>query len=143
MIGYTSLDKKSVRILIHELEKGKSYKKGQKMKRYCFALDLIDNPELINSYKEHHLNVWPDIEASIKDSGIQYLEIYLVENRLFMIIDALDNFSLEEKSKSDLGNSKVQEWERLMWNYQKALPKANPGEKWKQMDRIYRLHTNT
>ena len=109
------------------------------MKRYCFALDLVNNPELIQSYKEHHLNVWPEIEDSIQSSGIEFLEIYLVGNRLFMILDTSENFSLAEKSTSDQSNPKVQEWERLMWNYQKALPTAKPGEKWLQMDLIYSL----
>tara|TARA_R110002049_G_scaffold304996_1_gene500830 strand:- start:25453 stop:25584 length:132 start_codon:yes stop_codon:yes gene_type:complete len=40
----------------------------------------------------------------------------------------------------DSKNPKVQEWETLMWNYQKALPTANKGEKWSLMDRIFKLN---
>ena len=36
-------------------------------------------------------------------------------------------------------NPKVQEWEELMWKYQKALPTAKPDEKWLLMDKIYQL----
>ena len=32
-----------------------------KMKRYRFALDLKDNPNLISEYKKHHENVWSAI----------------------------------------------------------------------------------
>ena len=35
--------------------------------------------------------------------------------------------------------SKVQEWETLMWSYQKALPTAAPGEKWVRMEKIFSL----
>ena len=46
-------------------------------------------------------------------------------------------FSFEAKGAADAANPKVQEWERLMWTYQRALPWAKPGEKWVLMDRIY------
>ncbi|MEQ8812616.1 MAG: L-rhamnose mutarotase, partial [Imperialibacter sp.] len=39
----------------------------------------------------------------------------------------------------DANNPKVQEWEKLMWKYQQALPAAKPGEKWLLMDKIFSL----
>lgn len=111
----------------------------ENFKRHCFALDLIDNQELISAYKVYHKKVWPEIEKSIKDSGIQKLEIYLVGNRMFMIMEVDDTFSFEEKSKMDAVDPKVQEWEKLMWKYQQALPVAKPGEKWMLMEKVYAL----
>ncbi|MCL8006916.1 L-rhamnose mutarotase [Gelidibacter japonicus] len=110
-----------------------------KTHRHCFALDLINDVELISAYKKHHKNVWPEIVKSITDSGIVNLEIYLVENRLFMIMDVNDSFSFEKKDEMDANNPKVQEWETLMWKYQQALPTAKDGEKWLLMDQIYQL----
>lgn len=109
------------------------------MKRHCFALDLKDDPELISEYKRYHQDVWPEILDSIKDSGIEKLDIYLVENRLFMIMDVNATFSFEAKQQADEANPKVQEWETLMWKYQQALPKAEPGEKWRLMEHIFEL----
>lgn len=106
------------------------------MKRYCLALDLKDDPALIALYDEYHQSVWPEIIESIKNAGIQHLEIYRVANRLFMIIDATDDFSFEEKAKMDAKNEMVQQWEKLMWEYQQALPCAKPGEKWVLMQKI-------
>ena len=106
------------------------------MKRYCLALDLKDDPALIALYEEYHQSVWPEITESIKSSGIQHLEIYRVANRLFMIIEATDDFSFEEKAKMDAKNEMVQQWEKLMWEYQQALPCAKPGEKWVLMQKI-------
>lgn len=113
--------------------------KLEQMKRYCLALDLIDDPQLIAEYKTYHENVWPEITESIKASGIEQAEIYCVSNRLFMILEVNDNFSFEKKAEMDAKNPKVQEWETLMWTYQKALPIAKPGEKWILMDNIYQL----
>ena len=107
------------------------------MKRYCLALDLKDDPNLIAEYEVYHQKVWPEILASIRDSGIQQMEIYRAGNRLFMIMEVNDTFSFETKSKADVTNPKVQEWETLMWKYQQALPFAKPGEKWVVMDKIF------
>ncbi|MCF7567872.1 L-rhamnose mutarotase [Sabulilitoribacter arenilitoris] len=109
------------------------------LKRHCFALDLIDDAQLIAEYKKYHEKIWPEITASIVDSGIEVLQIYCIANRLFMIMEVNDSFSFEKKSKMDNNNPKVQEWETLMWNYQKALPTAKVGEKWLLMEKIYQL----
>ena len=57
------------------------------MKRFCLALDLNDDPHLIAKYVEHHRNVWPEIKASIASAGILDMEIYLLGNRLFMVME--------------------------------------------------------
>jgi len=37
----------------------------------------------------------------------------------------------------DADNSKVQDWEALMWEYKQALPIAKPGEKWLLLEKIF------
>lgn len=107
--------------------------------RFCLTLDLQDDLSLISEYCRQHQNVWPEISRSIKESGIRDMEIYLLGTRLFMIIEADDTFSFAKKAASDRENPKVQEWEQLMWKFQKALPGAKPGEKWLLMERIFQL----
>ena len=108
-------------------------------RRYALALDLKDDPALIAEYERHHAQVWPEIEQSLRDAGITRLEIYRTGNRLFMVLEAGDEFSFDAKAAADAANPRVQEWEVLMWRYQQALPWARPGEKWLLMDRIYEL----
>ena len=107
--------------------------------RYCLALDLKDDPVLIAEYERYHEKIWPEIEKNIKEAGIGSMEIYRTGNRLFMIIEVDDNFTFEKMKEADLANPKVQEWEKLMWKYQQALPKAIPGEKWVLMKKIFTL----
>ncbi len=107
--------------------------------RYCLALDLKDDPALIAEYERYHERIWPEIDASIRESGIVDLEIYRVGNRLFMLMETDETFSFDAKSAADAANPKVQEWETLMWYYQQALPIDKPGEKWLLMDRIFKL----
>ena len=109
------------------------------MKRYCLALDLKNDEALIAEYEEYHRNAWPEILQSIKAAGIAQMEIYRINNRLFMIMEVNDDFSFEKKSAADASNKKVQEWEELMWKYQQALPLSKPGEKWVLMEKIFSL----
>jgi L-rhamnose mutarotase len=110
-------------------------------RRYCLTLDLKDDPRLITEYKRYHEKIWPEITKSIKDSGIEDLEIYLLGTRMFMIMEVNEAFSFEAKEKADRKNSKVQEWEELMWKFQKPLPQAKQGEKWLLMERIFKLES--
>ncbi|WP_460638596.1 L-rhamnose mutarotase [Larkinella harenae] len=107
--------------------------------RYCFALDLVDDPVKIAEYEKYHEKLRPEIEESIRSSGITEMEIYRIGNRLFMIMETDDSFSFERKTEMDATNPKVQEWENLMWTYQQALPMAKPGEKWLLLTNIFRL----
>jgi L-rhamnose mutarotase len=109
------------------------------MKRYCLALDLQDDAKLIAEYKRYHRKIWPEITKSIRDAGIEDMEIYLLGTQLFMVMEVNDTFSFEAKTKADRANPKVREWEELMWKFQKPLPNAKPGEKWVLMERIFKL----
>ena len=107
--------------------------------RHVLTCDLKDDPRLIAEYRRHHEAVWPEILKSIQDSGIEDMEIYLLANRLVMIMEVADSFSFDAKAAADRANPKVQEWEQLMWNYQQALPTAKPGEKWVLNELIFKL----
>jgi len=108
-------------------------------RRYCLTLDLKDDPILVEEYKRNHQRIWPEITQSIKDSGIEDMEIYLLGTRMFMIMEVNERFSFEAKALADRGNPKVQEWENLMWKFQKPLLQAKPGEKWLLMEQVFKL----
>lgn len=107
--------------------------------RYCLALDLVKDAALIAEYEAWHRAVWPEIRRSILDSGIEGMEIYRLEDRLFMIIEVSPEFSFPGKAEMDAANPAVQRWEELMWKYQVAIPGGKPGEKWRLMERIFLL----
>lgn len=111
------------------------------MKRYCLALDLKDDPRLIEEYEYWHKaeNGWPEVRKSILDAGIVEMEIYRTGNRLMMIMETNDLYNEAAKTASDAANPKVQEWEQLMWKFQQPLPWAKEGEKWVLMEQIFQL----
>ncbi len=55
--------------------------------RHCLTLDLKNDVGLIAEYKAYHAAVWPEITANIRGAGIFEMEIYLLGNRLFMIME--------------------------------------------------------
>lgn len=112
--------------------------------RMCFAVDLRDDPEVIARYKRLHAPGAPPagVTRSLRDAGIVVLEIYLIGNRLFMIMDVEARYSAEAKQRADANNADVQAWNELMDTLQQALPFAEPGVnagQWRRMECIYTL----
>jgi L-rhamnose mutarotase len=110
------------------------------MQRYCLTLDLKDNETAITEYKRYHIKIWPEVKQSLLDAGVLAMEIYLLNTRMFMIMDVDDTFSLSAKAASDAINMKVQEWEATMRKFQQQLPEARHDEWWLVMDRIFSLN---
>jgi L-rhamnose mutarotase len=113
------------------------------MPRLCFALDLKDDPQLIARYIQWHAPGGPPpaVTQSLRDAGIESLEIYLCGNRLFMVLEADETFCMEKKARADAANADVLAWEQLMWDFQQSLPWAREGEKWVSAQRIYDLNS--
>ncbi len=106
-----------------------------------FALDLKDDAALIERYKAWHAPgaVPAAINRSIRQAGIEKLEIFLVGNRMVMALTPGPDFDAAKKAAADAADPDVQAWEELMWTFQQALPFAQPGEKWLPMQKIYAL----
>lgn len=112
------------------------------MKKYALALDLKDDAQLIAEYEALHRDIAPQIRQSITDAGITQMEIFRFADRMFMVIEAADDFSFAEKAAADAANPHVKAWEQLTWKFQRAIPGAKPGEKWVVMDKIFELSSS-
>ena len=110
--------------------------------RRCFAVDLEDDPESIARYRAWHAagGVPAAVTAAIRQDGVLSLEIWLVGDRMFMIMeqDADQAPDPEEKKARDSANPEVAAWDALMRKFQKPLPFA-PDQTWVEMERIYAL----
>jgi L-rhamnose mutarotase len=111
------------------------------VKTYYLSLDLQNDPDLIAEYRKFHEpgNIWPEVVENIKSHGILSEQIFLLGSRMVMVLETTDDFSFEAKAAADQANPKMQEWEDLMWKYQKALPEARSGEKWVLMEKIFEV----
>ena len=57
------------------------------MKSYAMALDLRDDAETIERYKEYHRAVWDEVLDGLRSIGISKMKIFLRGNRLFMYLE--------------------------------------------------------
>ena len=109
------------------------------MKRYCQTLELRDNPEMIERYVEAHAHVWQEVQAGIREVGILDMQIYRRGNRLFMIMDTVDDFDFI-KDNARLSNLPRQaEWEAYVAQFQGCDPAAPSTAKWQLMEKIFEL----
>lgn len=109
------------------------------MPRHCLTLDLQNDPAKIADYKRYHEKIWPEVRDSLRDAGVTNMEIYLLGNRMFMIMDVADGFSFDRKAAMDSANPKVLEWETLMANFQAVPEGANPVRRWAPMEKVFDL----
>ena len=112
-----------------------------KYKRYCKTMMLKDDSQLIKEYKKVHAkgNAWPEISQGMKEVGIIDMEIYLFNNRLFMIMDTTADFD-HNKAMAELpGKPRQAEWEAFVSRFQVSSEKATANDKWQLMERIYEL----
>lgn len=115
---------------------------GKKIKRFCQTLDLRDNPRLIAEYRRRHQedSVWSEIIKGIREVGILEMEIYILGTRLFMIVDAPEDFDWNSAMARLATLPRQAEWENYMSEFQLAEPGQSSDEKWQMMERMFHLY---
>lgn len=110
-------------------------------KRYCKTLSLKDDAQLIDDYKKVHAAgvAWPEITNGMHEVGIVDMEIYILGNRLFMIMDTVAEFD-HDKAMTELAlKPRQSEWEAYVSKFQQTSSEATADEKWQLMERIYKM----
>lgn len=112
------------------------------VKRYCQMLDLKNSAELIAEYRRRHSEgeAWQEIIDGIREVGILEMEIYLLDNRLFMIVETPLDFDWDTAMARLATLPRQQEWEDYMSAFQQAAPGSSSSEKWRLMERIFHLY---
>src|SRR3546814_4958908 len=84
--------------------------------RFCMALDLVDDADLIAEYERWHQvgRTPPGIIRSIRAAGIENMELYRAGNRMVMVIDAAEDFSFARKAALDRSEEHTSELQSLM-----------------------------
>jgi len=110
-------------------------------RRFCATLDLMDNPELIRQYRQYHSTEfhWPEIKKGIKTVGILDMQIYLIGNRMFMVVQAKPDFQWDAQMQVLSNLDRQKEWGELMLNFQQALP-GMKEVKWEVMENVFDLN---
>lgn len=115
---------------------------GIPVKRYCQTMDLKNDPDLIAKYIEAHSKYksWPEIRDGIREVGILEMEIYILGNRLFMIVETPVDFDWDSAMARLATLPRQAEWEAFVAIFQDCKPGSTSDQKWNLMERIFYLY---
>lgn len=89
-------------------------------------------PDCLETYKEYHRHVWPELEAVYRKAGFTSLSCFLNDNLLLIYLEYDE--ALYPASKAWLDKNEVQvKWQALM------KPLSDPDFKKLDFDEIYRM----
>ncbi len=94
---------------------------------------------MIAAYEQHHQRIWPEVARALRDIGITEMKIYRCGARLFMAFEARDGFDPDRDFATYAAMPRIDEWERMMKSYQRAVPAAQEGEWWSRMRCVFSL----
>ena len=113
-----------------------------KTKRYVQFLEISNDPELIAQYRKWHSKEysWKEIRDGIREVGILEMELYIIGNRLAMIVDTPADFNWQEAMSRLATLPRQAEWEAFVSKFQGCAADARSDEKWQPMERIFYLY---
>jgi len=110
------------------------------MPRHVLAVDLKDDPSVIETYLDHHRRVWPEVLRSLRAAGLRGMDIFLLGRRLVMIVETDGSGDYRSLlARHATSDPRVAQWEALMQSLQQPVPGAAPEEWWAEMQPIFRL----
>lgn len=109
-------------------------------KRYCQYLKL--NPDRLEEYKYWHnsRNIWKEIPQGIRKAGILNMEIFVIEDKAFMILETPADFNWDEAFGFLATFERQEEWEAFISQFQETEKGRRSEEKWQLMERVFSLN---
>ena len=105
---------------------------------HVLALDLKDDPALVDAYEAHHRAVWPEVLAHLARHGVERMQIWRLGTRMTMLMHTDDAvYDAARMQAASEGDPVIRRWEELMWTFQAATPWTPGGQKWTAMNCIF------
>jgi L-rhamnose mutarotase len=106
--------------------------------RHVLIVDLKDDPAGIAAYRDYHRRVWPEVVQSLREAGVERMDIHLLGRRLVMIVELSSGSDYKHAFAAHAASSpRVVEWERRMKSLQVPVPGTPPGEWWALMEPVF------
>ena len=109
------------------------------MKYFGMTLNLKDDPEIIEKYKEYHRHPWPETLQGLRQVGILDMKIFLLGRRMFMYMATVDGFDPAVDFPRYMEDPRAREWDDLMRTFQEPVAEAGEGEWWALMEQVFDL----
>ena len=113
------------------------------MQTFGLTLCLQADPTKIAEYRRYHAAVWPEVSARLRVCGIQQMEIFLRERRMFMHIVTDDKFDPKTDFARINEDPVSAKWNELMATLQERAPEASPDEWWAPMEKVFDLQQSS
>lgn len=125
--------------MAEDLKKGYLRNPAEATKRFCQFLKL--NQETVDQYKYWHdsRNIWKEIPEGIRRAGIIDMEIYVINDIAFMVLETPVDFNWDESFGKLAGYERQAEWEDFVSKFQITAEGQRSDEKWQLIERIFSL----
>ncbi len=126
---------------INKMDLKQGYRKEQAETKIRFCQFLKLNSETIEEYKYWHdsKNIWKEVPEGIRKSGILDMEIYVINDMAFMIIETPVDFEWDEAFGRLATFERQAEWEAFVSKFQSVGEGKRSEEKWQLVERIFSL----
>ncbi len=107
--------------------------------RAVLAIDLRNDPSIVEAYRRYHREVWPEVVASLQHAGIRRMDIYILGNRLVMVLETDGRDYRECFASHAASHPRVAEWEALMRSMQQSPLDGRREDWWTRMEPLFQL----
>ncbi|TCC23178.1 L-rhamnose mutarotase [Kribbella sindirgiensis] len=105
------------------------------MNRYCFCLQV--RPDRLDEYVERHRDVWPDMQAALRDSGWHNYSLFLRDDGL--LIGYVESADLEAAQKAMAATDVNTRWQAQMTEFFTGTDGRPPDESFLLLPEIFHL----
>ncbi|WP_432943875.1 L-rhamnose mutarotase [Kribbella sp. CA-253562] len=105
------------------------------MNRYCFCLQV--KPDRLDEYVERHRDVWPDMQAALRDSGWHNYSLFLRDDGLLVgYVEAEDLAAAQQAMAATEVNTR---WQAEMTEFFTGIDGRPPDESFLLLREIFHL----
>lgn len=105
------------------------------MNRYCFCLQV--KPDRLDEYVERHRDVWPDMQAALRDSGWHNYSLFLRDDGL--LVGYVEADDLEAAQQAMAATEVNERWQAQMTDYFTGIDGRPPDESFLLLREIFHL----
>ncbi|WP_371406355.1 L-rhamnose mutarotase [Kribbella sp. NBC_00662] len=105
------------------------------MNRYCFCLQV--RPDRLAEYVDRHRNVWPEMQAALRESGWHNYSLFLRDDGL--LIGYVEAEDLDAAQKAMAATEVNTRWQSEMTEFFTGIDGRPPDESFLLLPEIFHL----
>ena len=109
------------------------------MNRYCFCLQV--KPDRLTEYVDRHRDVWPEMQAALRESGWHNYSLFLRDDGL--LIGYVEADDLEAAQKAMAATEVNTRWQAEMTEFFTGIDGRAPDESFLLLPEIFHLTPST